>query len=844
MPIGPSTATGPYLIGTAPNVRLTSIVTVGDPLPDDGPFVGIPDGIGAFDNGDGTITVLVNHELRADAGSVRDHGFTGAFVDRLVIDKQTLAIVSSDDLIKSVLVWNAASDGYEAASTPIGRLCSADLPEASAFYNASSGLGSSARIYLTGEEVGAEGRLFGTVVSDNNGPDETGTAYELPFLGNMSYENAVANPYAQNKTIVAVTDDSRPGQVYIYVGEKRGSGTEIEKAGLHGGDLYGVKVTDLPNELAETGAAGTFTLQEMGNRGDVSELGGAELQAESTAEGVTEFLRPEDAAWDPDQPNVLYFVTTGNPTTGQPSRLYKLTFDDITDPVAGGNIEMLVEGIGGPGEVKMLDNMTVENGKIVMQEDPGSDPRQAKVWEYDIASGGLTELAQFDPALFGGDGPVTIDEESSGVIDVTDVLGDADTRAYLLDAQVHAPSGDPATVELGQLAVMYVDEAAAQGTNRSDRLEGNGSAQTFRALNGNDVVLAWGGNDVVFGGNGNDQLDGHTGDDQLSGERGDDLLAGGFGEDVLSGGAGSDRLIGGGDRDTLIGGDGGDLFIFDNRGETGDDLITDFGRGDRLLTTVQLGAADGNGLVPFGATLGLFGTSAVDINAVGGADVNGLRYAGTVTVDGVSYFSYASGGTAADDSLESLAGADVVDGGLGIDTVDYQASNARVLVDLALETAQREGHAEGDILVSVENVIGSKYGDRLDGNDESNTLDGFHASDVLNGRGGADVLTGGTGNDRFVFASAAEANGDRVTDFSVGFDKLDFRPIDSDGNLPSDQKFTWLDTAAFTGKAGQLREYDQDGKHFVAGDINGDGSADFTIEVAGTTDLASTDILF
>jgi serralysin len=73
---------------------------------------------------------------------------------------------------------------------------------------------------------------------------------------------------------------------------------------------------------------------------------------------------------------------------------------------------------------------------------------------------------------------------------------------------------------------------------------------------------------------------------------------------------------------------------------------------------------------------------------------------------------------------------------------------------------------------------------------------------------------------------------------------LDFRSIDADSNLASDQKFTWLDTSAFTGKAGQLREYDQDGKHFVAGDIDGDGSADFTIEVAGTNDLASTDILF
>ena len=642
MPTGPSTTTFPYLVATDPRVSFTSVVTVGDPLPgDDGVFVGIPDGLGAFDNGDSTITVLVNHELGATAGTVRDHGFTGAFVDRLVIDKQTLAVVAADDLIKSTLVWNAVADSFVAATTPIGRLCSADLPEVSAFFNASSGLGSTARIYLTGEEVGAEGRLFGTVVSDSSGADETGTAYELPFLGNMSFENAVANPYAQDKTIVAVTDDSRPGQVYIYVGQKQATGTEIEKAGLQGGDFYGVKVTGLPNELAAQGASGSFTLQEMGQGGDVSDMTGAQLQAESTAEGVTEFLRPEDAAWDPDQPDVLYFVTTGNPSTGQPSRLYKLTFDDITNPTAGGRIEMLLEGIGGPGEVQMLDNMSVENGKIILQEDPGNDPRQAKVWEYDIATGGLKELAQFDPALFGGANPITLDEESSGVIDVTDLLGDADTSAYLLDAQVHARSGDPATVEPGQLLAMFVDKEAAVGTNGDDRLEGNGSAETISGANGNDLILAWGGNDVLAGGNGDDTVFGHTGDDRIGGENGSDVLDGGFGEDALSGGNGADRLIGGGDRDTLSGGAGSDLFIFDNRGETGDDLITDFGRGDRILTTVRLEDADGDGLVQFGATLELFGTSSVAINS-GAANLNVLRYAGSVTVDGVDYFSYAS----------------------------------------------------------------------------------------------------------------------------------------------------------------------------------------------------------
>src|SRR5687768_572852 len=117
MPIGPSTTTSPYLIASEPNVRFTSIVTVGDVLPGGGVFAGIPDGIGAYDNGNGTITVLVNHELGATSGLVRDHGSTGAFIDRLVIDKATLAVVGSDDLIQTVQLWNDATNSFFSGTT-------------------------------------------------------------------------------------------------------------------------------------------------------------------------------------------------------------------------------------------------------------------------------------------------------------------------------------------------------------------------------------------------------------------------------------------------------------------------------------------------------------------------------------------------------------------------------------------------------------------------------------------------------------------------------------------------------------------------------------------------------
>src|SRR5437667_8009223 len=72
---GPSSSESPYLVRTEPGVVTVSILTVGDAVnyKADGitPYrmVGIPDGLGAFDNGDGTFTLLMNHELAGSAAS-------------------------------------------------------------------------------------------------------------------------------------------------------------------------------------------------------------------------------------------------------------------------------------------------------------------------------------------------------------------------------------------------------------------------------------------------------------------------------------------------------------------------------------------------------------------------------------------------------------------------------------------------------------------------------------------------------------------------------------------------------------------------------------------------------
>lgn len=563
MATGLSTTTDPYLLAYEPNVHFTSIATAGDVIgtkANGSPFlfVGVPDGLGAYDNGDGTFTTLVNHELQASEGVVRSHGAKGAFITKMVIDKATLAVVSAEDAIQHVNLWDDATQSYSQSSYAISRFCSGDLADPLAYFNAATGLGTNERIYLTGEESGTEGKLFAVVTT---GAD-AGNAYELAYAGLFSWENAVSAPIAQDKTIVLGTDDTGGGQVYVYVGAKQATGSTIDKAGLTGGKLFGIDVGNLLDETDSLIPNGAFNLVDLG---DVSAKTGAQLETLSDAAGVTGFLRPEDITWDKYNAGVAYFATTNG--LNNPSRLYKLTFTDIANPELGGTIEALLDGTEGQ---KMFDNITISaNGKIILQEDPGNTSYIAKVWEYDIASDKLSQIATHDPAKFtpGVAGFLTQDEESSGVIDVTAMLGDSNTRAFLVADQIHR-SLSTEVVQDGQLSVMYIEDVVTQGKAGADELLGSAADETFNGMSGNDTIRAGSGIDVLNGGSGLDTLDGGRGDDRLNGNSGEDQLDGGEGndtlfggteDDVLNGGAGDDTLNGGSESDWLVGGAGADI---------------------------------------------------------------------------------------------------------------------------------------------------------------------------------------------------------------------------------------------------------------------------------------------
>lgn len=467
---GPSTDSTPYLIPVSAGVQTTSFLTANDSI-NGYPMVGVPDGLGAFDNGNGTFTLLSNHELLTTEGRPRAHGSNGAFVSKWIIKKSDLSVLSGSDLIKTVYIWNysffvAYDTTRPSPLTTFSRFCSGDLAAPTAFYNSKNGKGTQERIYFNGEET-SEGRAFGHIVTGAN----AGTSYQLPWFGKFSWENAVASPFEQNKTIVAGMDDASitTSNIYFYIGDKTRTGNEFSKAGLFYGKLYAVKVSGFPQERISSAAINNppppGTHFDLIDLGDIVNATGAQLDSISTARGATRFSRTEDGAWNPSSPGNFYFNTTDQidqvndgvgTQVGRP-RLWHLHFDDITNPELGGAIEAALDGTEGPN---MLDNMAIDKfGHIILLEDVGNSPHNGKVWLYDIASDNLTQIAKHDPARFGdltipATLPFTQDEESSGVIDVSDILG---PNYFLFDDQAHYRTGIPSDiVEGGQYLALYV----------------------------------------------------------------------------------------------------------------------------------------------------------------------------------------------------------------------------------------------------------------------------------------------------------------------------------------------------------------------------------------------------
>lgn len=158
------------------------------------------------------------------------------------------------------------------------------------------------------------------------------------------------------------------------------------------------------------------------------------------------------------------------------------------------------------------------------------------------------------------------------------------------------------------------------------------------------------------------------------------------------------------------------------------------------------------------------------------------------------------------------------------------------------------GNSSGNRLVGgtkVDFIRGGSGNDSIQGGADDDTLDGGKDNDILYGDAGNDALFGdlgvdqyygGAGADRFALGGnyAVDGKVDKIRDFSAAQkDRIDLFDIDANSVLAGNQKFSFIGTSAFTNKAGELRYVTTSTADVfqVLGDTNGDGIANFIVEV-------------
>ncbi len=139
-----------------------------------------------------------------------------------------------------------------------------------------------------------------------------------------------------------------------------------------------------------------------------------------------------------------------------------------------------------------------------------------------------------------------------------------------------------------------------------------------------------------------------------------------------------------------------------------------------------------------------------------------------------------------------------------------------------------------------DSLIANDYGCTLVGGAGNDTLIGGAGADRLVAGSGADTMTGAAGADTFVFAAgdvtAASGTHDLITDFVSGVDHIDLSGLGT---------FSFIGASAFDHTANEL-DYGYNsalGVTMLQGDINGDGTPDFAIDLTGNVALSVSDLL-
>ena len=461
---------------------------------------GIFDGQGAYSNGDGTYTLLVNHEVGASVGYAYtaeglNASVTGSRISRFIVD------IDADDKAANgfqsrILSGGLAYDKVISDDTNgFDRFCSANLVEANSF---GAGRGFADRIFLTGEEVfGSGGGSFYAL--DTASSD----LYQVKAFGKGTWESATAIDTGSATTVAVVLFDDAKAPLRLWVGEKTAGGF-LERNGL--AEANGALYTFVPTALAESGVdatagpdsddlkalalgiplAGSWVkIEKPVGKTSYADLSDAEIRTLATDLGALQLSRIEDGEVNPLNGQQVAFVSTGTKDFSSGDlygNVYTLSFNDAFGAdgslasTGASSLRLIYDAdrLADPTTgLRNPDNLTWSaDGSLYLQEDRANGggldiasgnfgTQEASIWKLN-PSGPIDPItgvpaerwAQIDrtavPTAYGQSQPDVVTDpstngvgnwESSGIIDVSKIYGAAPGSFFVANVQAHSLAG-------------------------------------------------------------------------------------------------------------------------------------------------------------------------------------------------------------------------------------------------------------------------------------------------------------------------------------------------------------------------------------------------------------------
>lgn len=471
-----------------PELSITSLITNGEFTnglnPGDSVYAptGIFDGQGAYDNGDGTFTLLVNSELGPDRGYGYllpgvEGGLTGARVSSLVIDKDVDDDASNgyqSKVLRGGLAYDSIHlDGSDVAidqASDLGavgfkRFCSANLVEANSF---GAGIGFADRVYLVGEEeFSLDGGSFFALDVDGR------ALHEVVGFGKGTWESATIIDTGSADTVSVLLFDDAKAPLYLWVGTKSSAADAsfLERNGLaqNQGTLYTYITPALPENVVSAGSGPdssdllAFTQANGLNTAingswvdlasvdpNYTELGAPALRQLAVDQGALQLSRIEDGEVNPLNGQQAVFVSTGTTEFNKGDlygNVYTLEFgaafgsDGLISGAGDSVLKVVYDGdllVDPTSGLRNPDNMTISgDGHAYIQEDRANGggtnilngnfgTQEASIWKLEIdpitgeSTGEALRWAQIDrTAVPTAYGQSQVDSTGQPVVDVT-----------------------------------------------------------------------------------------------------------------------------------------------------------------------------------------------------------------------------------------------------------------------------------------------------------------------------------------------------------------------------------------------------------------------------------------